>query len=190
VVSRWTRASVRTCVSNDQQAAQTDLGTLQQDASLSSSGTLPGDLSSFASDVQTAGTDLGTEKQDASGDNSYCSAVQSVAGDAQSVDGDLQSVQGDVQSITPDISAVRQDIAAVNGDQQTLSSDGLPGLQGAGAAVSTAHANLAAVIGKANSYIDQVNAIDAEAYSLADRMAIGSCSGDGPGSPTSPIGHI
>jgi hypothetical protein len=172
----------------DQQAAQSDLSTLQQDASYT--GVLSGDLSSFASDIQTARSDLATEKQDSAGDNSYCSAVESVAGDAESVNGDLESVQGDVESTSPDISAVRQDITSLTGDSRALASDGLPPLPGAAGAIDTARANLTRAITTANSYIDQINTIDAQAYSLADSMATGSCEGDGPGSPTSPIPHI
>jgi Transposase, Mutator family len=82
------------------------------------SGTLSGDVSSFASDIQTATSDLATEKQDTAGDNSSCGQTDTLAGDAQSVDGDLQSVQGDVQSITPDIATVRQDIATMKADLQ------------------------------------------------------------------------
>ena len=159
----------------DQQTARTDLSTLEQDAG--SSGNLPGDLSNFASDIGSARSDLATEKQDA-------------AGDAQSVDGDLQSMQGDVQSITPDITTVRQDIAALNDDLQTLAGDGLPAPPGAAAAITAARASLSTAIAAANGYIDQGNAIDAQAYALANGMATGSCSGDGPGSPAAPIPHI
>jgi hypothetical protein len=174
----------------DRQNAKSDLSTLQQDSSLASSSTLDGDLASFASDVQTANSDLGTEKQDATASNSYCSTTDTVAGDAESVDGDLQSVGGDVESLSPDLSTVRQDISTLKGDLQRVSADGLPALAGASAAIVTARTNLRQAITQANGYITQVNAIDAEAYSIADNLATGSCSGDGPGSPTSPIPAI
>jgi len=173
-----------------EQTAQNDVATLSQDASLSSGSNLTGDLSNFMSDIQTAQSDLATEKQDASSDNSYCAATQTVAGDAQSVDGDLQSVQGDVQSMTPDIATVRQDIAAVQNDLANLTSSGLPAPSDATATIASARAILKNAIVQANGYIDQINAIDAHAYSIANGMATGSCSGDGPGSPTSPIPHL
>lgn len=175
--------------SADQQAAQGDLGTLQTDASLTS-GNLPGDLSSFSNDIATARTDLGTEQSDARGDNSYCSATQTVAGDAQSVDGDLQSVSGDVQSIQPDIATARQDIAALRSAVQTLVNDGLSAPQGTAVAISTVQANLGQAIATANGSISVMNGIDSQAYSLANGMAVGSCSTDGPGSPTSAIPPI
>lgn len=171
-----------------EQTAQNDIATLQQDAA--PSGNLGGDVSNFQGDIQSAQSDLATEKSDAKGDNSYCGAVQSVVGDAQSVDGDLQSVSGDVQSMTPDISTVRQDISTVRNDLASLRSSGLSAPSGAYAAIKAARANLASAILQANGYIDQMNAIESQAYSLANGMATGSCSGDGPGSPSSPIPHI
>lgn len=175
-----------------EQAEQDDVSTLQQDASMASGSNLAGDLSDFAADVQTASSDLATEKQDTAGDNSYCGATQMVAGDAQLVDGDLQLVQGDVQSLTPDLATIRQDIAQVQSDAQSLTSSGLPPPSGptATAATSAARSSIQQAITRANGYIDQVNALDARAYSIANGMVTGSCSGDGPGSPTSPIQHI
>lgn len=173
-----------------EQTAQNDIATLRQDASLSSDSNLAGDLSNFLSDIQTAQSDLATEKQDASRDNSYCDATQTVAGDAQSVDGDLQSVQGDVQSLTPDIATTRQDITTVQNDLANLASSGLRAPSDATTAIASARADLKNAIAQANGYIDQINAIVAQAYSIANGMAKGSCSGDGPGSPTSPIPHL
>ena len=147
-------------------------------------------LARFADDIQTARSGLATEKQDASGGKSYCVAAFRVAGDAQSVDGDLSSVQGDVQSMIPDILTVRNDVATANAHLRALSKVRLPAPDSASSVIASAKANLRHAIAQANSDIDQINAIDAQARSVADNMATRRCSGARPSSSTRPISHI
>jgi hypothetical protein len=175
-----------------EKSARIDLATLQQDASLASSGNLGSDLSSFASDIQRADSDLATEEQDAAGSNSYCRVTDTITGNEKSVRGDFRSVQGDVKALTPDLASVRRDIATVEGDMRTLSDKRLPAPSGADpqAAIATAGANISQAITQANGYIDQVNADYAQAYSFAYGQAGSSCYKHGPGIQASPIPHI
>ena len=175
-----------------EKSARIDLATLQQDASLASSGNLGSDLSSFASDIQRADSDLATEEQDAAGGNSYCRLTDTITGNEKSVRGDFRSVQGDVKALTPDLASVRRDIATVEGDMRTLSVKRLPAPSGADpqAAIATAGANISQAITQANGYIDHMNADYAQAYSFAYGQAESSCHKHGPGLQASPIPHI
>ena len=175
-----------------EKSARIDLATLQQDASLASSGNLGSDLSSFASDIQRADSDLATEEQDASGSNSYCRLTDTVTGNEKSVRGDFRSVQGDAQALRPDLASVGRDIAIVEGDLRTLSDKRLPAPSGGdpAAAIATARANIGLAIAQANGDIDQMNADYAQAYSFAYGQADGSCFRHGPGSQASPIAHV
>jgi hypothetical protein len=173
-----------------EQGIQSALSALYKDSSLAFSGMLARGLARFADDIQTARSDLATEEQDASASKSYCVAAFKVAGDAQSVEGDLKSVQGDVQSMMPDILTVRNDGATANAHLRGLSKVGLPAPSSASNVIASAKANLRQAIAKANSYIDQINAIDAQARSIADNMATRSCSGARSGSSTPYVSHI
>ena len=57
-------------------------------------------------------------------------------------------------------------------------------------ALSAAHAAIKQAKATANGYIDQVDATDNQAFTIASGMATGSCSGQGPGSPGSLVPHI
>jgi len=57
-------------------------------------------------------------------------------------------------------------------------------------AQANASANLKQLIAKANSYIDEANAADAHAHSLANKMATRSCSGARSGIVVRPIPHV
>jgi hypothetical protein len=173
-----------------EQGAQSALSALYKDSSLAFGGKLAGGFARFADDIQKARSDLAAEKQDAAGSNSYCLATFRVAGEAKTVDGGLASVQGDVQSIMPDISAVRNDIATANAHLRDLRKVGLPAPSLASSVIANAKASLGQAIAKANSYIDQINAIDAQARSIANNLATGSCSGARSGTSTRPISHI
>jgi hypothetical protein len=173
-----------------EQGVQSALSALYKDSSLAFSGKLARRLARFAGDVHTARSDLATEKQEASGSESYCVAAFRVAGDAQTVDGDVHSVQGDVQSMVPDILTVRNDVTTANVQLRHLGKLGLPAPSSASSVIASAKVNLRQAIAKANSYIDQINAIDAQARSIAENMATRSCSKARSSSSTLPISHI
>jgi hypothetical protein len=56
--------------------------------------------------------------------------------------------------------------------------------------IASATANLKQAIAKANFYIDQANATDAKARAIANKMAMGRCSGAQNGTLLHPIPHI
>lgn len=172
----------------EEQSVQTDVGTLQQDASLASSSNLSSDLANFVSDVQSSNSDLKTAQQDARQSKGYCNASLMVNGDTESLDGDLQSIQGDIQSIRADMATVRSDIRSVQEGVAALSSKGLTVPANASSVIGMAKANLRRAILQANGYIDQANANDAQGYQIAQGLATASCSG--PGKPTTPVPHI
>ena len=173
-----------------EQGTQSALSALYKDSSLAFNGKLAHGLVRFADDIQTARSELATEKQDASGSNGYCVAAFKAAGSAQTVDGDLQAVQGDVQSMIPDILTVRNDVATASAHLRHLSKVGLPAPGSASSVIASAKVNLRQAIAKANSDIDQINAIDAQARSIASNMARRRCSGAQSGAPKRTITHI
>jgi hypothetical protein len=67
---------------------------------------------------------------------------------------------------------------------------GLPAISGATAAIAAAGKAIKQAVAEANGEIDQVNADVTQAYSVANGMATGSCSGDGPGHVPAQISHI
>jgi hypothetical protein len=75
-------------------------------------------------------------------------------------------------------------------DLANLSTSGLPATPGAPAAIAAAGQAIRQAAAEANGEIDQVNAAVTQAYSVANSMAAGSCSRDGPGHPPVPIRHI
>jgi len=172
------------------QGAQSALGTLYKDSSLQAGGRLAGGLARFTHSVQRAQSDLATEKQDASGSNGYCVAAYRASGDAQTVDGGLLAVQGDVAAMMADIAIIQADIAAASAHLRHLSKAGMAAPSSAYDEIADAKVSLAQAIAKANSYIDQMNAIDAQAHSIADSMATRKCSGARSGAIARPIPHI
>jgi hypothetical protein len=170
--------------------AQSALAALYKDSSLASGGRLAGGLARFAHSIQIAQSDLATEKQDASGSNGYCVAAYRAAGAAQTVDGGLLAMQGDVQAMMADIAIIQADIATANAHLRHLSKAGLAAPSPADGVIANAKVGLAQAIAKANSYIDQMNAIDAQAHSIADDMATRRCSSARSGATTHPIAHI
>lgn len=174
-----------------EQQAQNDLTTLQG-FSLSS------DLSKLAGDLTQTSNDLAAEKTAAAAgpnaDGGDCYNLESnVNYDAESnVEYDSQSDFGyDLQEhLVPDISSGRQDISAVQSDLSNLQSMGLPAPPGAQAAITAAQKEISSGISTANSDISQENSYVSQAYSAANGIATGNCSGDGPGSPPSPIQDI
>jgi hypothetical protein len=172
------------------QGAQSALGALYKDSSLASGGRLAGGLAHFAHSLQTGQSDLATEKQDASGSNGFCVAAYRASGDAQTVDGGLLAMQGDVQAMMADIAIIQADIAAATAHLRHLSKAGMAAPSSAYGVVASARVSLAQAIAKANSYIDQMNATDIQAHSIANAMATRRCSGAKSGAVARPIPHI
>jgi hypothetical protein len=173
-----------------EQGTQKAFSALYKDSSLASGGRLAGSLARFARSIQTARSDLAIEQQDAAGGNGYCVAAFRAAGEAQTVDGGLLAVQGDVQGMVPDISIVRSDIAAANAHVRRLNKAGLPVPMSAYGVIANAKVSLAQAIAKANSYVDQANAIDAQAHSIANQVTTRKCSSARSGAVSRPISHI
>jgi hypothetical protein len=173
----------------DFSTAQGDIGTLQSDA-----GSLTGDVSSLNSDVTQANTDLATTKSDASqGQGSYCVNVDStVYNDAASTlyNDQVSTTSNDANTLQTGIGSVRSDISTVNGDLQTLSADGIAAPSEANTAISSAQSAISAAVTKGNADISAVEADVSQGYAIANGLATGSCQGDGPGSPPSPVQPI
>jgi hypothetical protein len=166
-----------------EQQAQSDLAALRNDDTFAS------DLRTLSSDLQPAGPDLATTKSDAAL-GSDCYNVSTVKLDASNVGADATIVSLDRDSLAADIGTATQDIATMTNDLANLSTSGLPATPGAPAAIAAAGQAIRQAAAKANGEIDQVNADVTQAYSVADGMAAGSCSRDGPGHPPAPIRHI
>jgi hypothetical protein len=166
-----------------QQQAQIDLAALQHDDNYAS------DLRTLSSDAHQAGPDLATTKSDATLGND-CYNVSTVKLDASNVGADASIVSLDLDSLTADIGTATQNIATMKADLADLSASGLPAPPGAPAAIAAAGQAIRQAAAKANGEIDQVNADVTQAYSVANGMATGSCSRDGPGHPPAPIRHI
>jgi hypothetical protein len=173
-----------------EQGTQKAFSALYKDSSLASGGRLAGGLARFARSIQAARADLAIEQQDASGSNGYCVAAFRTAGEAQTVDGGLLAVQGDVQGMVPDISIVQNDIATADAHVRRLDRAGLPVPMSAYGVIASARVSLAQAIAKANSYIDQANAIDAQAHTIANRMTTRKCSSARSGAVARPVPHI
>ncbi len=176
-------------VAQDEQTASTDLATLQSDASFGS------DLSALVGDVKGENGDLAAERRAAArGLGADCYNLQeNVDYDAQqNVDYDLQqNVDYDLQqNLRPDIATARRDIRTVRADLATLAGEQAQQPGQVSLAISEAHGAIRDAIKTANGYVDQANADDAQAYSVANAAATGACSGDTIGSPPAPVGHI
>jgi hypothetical protein len=173
-----------------ERSAQTTLSAVYKASSLASGGILADSLVRFADHIHAARVHLAAEKKDASRKDKYCAAAFSATGHSKAVDGALQSVQGDVVSLMSDISNIRHDIVTATGLLHHLRKAGIAAQHSDDNVIANAKANLKQAIAKANSYIDQINAIDARAHSIADNMATRSCSGARSGNPVRQIPHI
>ena len=166
-----------------EQQAQSDLAALRHDANFAS------DLRTLRSDAQPADPDLATTKSDAALGND-CYNVSTIKLDASNVGADASIVSLDRDSLTAEIGTATQDIATMTNDLANLSTSGLPATPGVPAAIAAAGQAIRQAAAEANGEIDQVNADVTQAYSVANGMAAGSCSRDGPGHPPAPIRHI
>jgi hypothetical protein len=107
----------------------------------------------------------------------------------KAIGADASIVSLDLDSLTADIGTATQDIATMKNDLAILSASGRPATAGATAAIAAVGKAIRQAVAKANGEIDQVNADVTHAYSVANGMATGSCSRDGPGHPPAPIRH-
>jgi hypothetical protein len=172
------------------QGAQNALADLYKDSSLAAGGRLADGLARFADHVQTAQSHLAAEKQYAAGSDGYCVAAYRATGEAQTVDGSLLAAQGDSVAMMADIAIIRADIAAAEANLRRLSKAGTAAPSSAYAMVADAKVSLTQAVAKANAYIDQINAIDVQAHTLADNMATKRCSSARSGAVARPIPHI
>jgi len=173
-----------------QHNTQTNLAALYQASSLAPRAKLTDDVDRFAGDAATARSRLATEKQATLGDNRYCAAASTAVGISHGVSGAALSAMGDSQALNADIAAVRIDIRNAYANQRRLSKTGQPGPNSAPALIAKAETSMSQAIASANSYIDQINATNAQARAVANRMATGKCSGPGQAALTAPVAHI
>jgi hypothetical protein len=179
-------ASIRAVQHN----TQTNLAALYQASSLAPRAKLTNDVNRFAGDAATARSRLADEKQAALGDNRYCAATSTAVGVSHGVSGTALSAVGDSQALNADIAAIRIEIHNAYANQRRLSRAGQPGTNSGPALISTAETSMAQAIASANSYIDQINATNVQARAVANRMAVGKCSGPGQTALTAPVAHI
>jgi len=85
---------------------------------------------------------------------------------------------------------VRQDIANWQSDVQAIVNQGVPPPSGESSAISSANTQIQLALSAANGDIDQVNTYVDQAYSLANALSSGTCSGHGPGSGPGKIGQL
>jgi hypothetical protein len=153
------------------------------------------DLSALSSDVNQANTDLATTKSDAAqgpdgpsgvqcenaSTTTYNDAATTVYNDQQT------SLYNDAGTLSTDIATARSAIRTLRKDLSGLSSAGLPAPAGASASITTAQNAISSAISTANGDIGQVNADVVTAYRAANSIATGTCAGQGPGNPPTPI---
>jgi hypothetical protein len=170
--------------------SQRALSKLYRESNVASGGMLANGLARFADDIRAARARLAVEKKDAGRNEKYCRAALSVGGDAQAVDGALQNVQGDALSLSAHILVIRHDVATASALLHHLRKAGIAVPKSASNVIASAKVNLKQTINRANVYIDQINAIDARARSIANKLAIGRCSGAHYGTSVRPIPHL
>ena len=169
---------------------QKALSTLYASSSVASGGVLAGGIARFAEHVHAARAHLAAERNETSLSKKYCRAAFRVTGDAKAVDGAFLSVQGDVVALKADATNIRQQVRTTNALLRHLQRAGVPTPSSASGVIASATANLQQAIARANFYIDQANATDAKARSIASKMAMGRCSGAQNGTVLHPIPHI
>jgi hypothetical protein len=215
VFSPGTQAQFNSAVQALQGQAASDNSTeLQQQASASSASASAAAEQQAQSDLTAVrgigfASDLSKLAGDVSQENSALAAEQTAAaagpnadgGDCYNLDSNVdydaqENVQYDQQEnvgydmqqgLQPDITSARSAVSALQSDLSGLSSAGLPAPSGASAAINAAQGTISSAISTANGDISQANSDVNQAYAIANGIATGSCAGDGPGSPPSPI---
>jgi hypothetical protein len=153
-------------------------------------------MGALSSAVAQENTDLNSETTDAAngpGDSAGpCYNLQAnVDYDVKTNIGrDEQNVSYDVGNLKNAISAVRQDINNLVTDMTAIANEGVNIPSDVNQFISTASIQVQQAIVKANSEIDQANGYVSNAYSTANALATGKCSGDGPGSAPGAMSHL
>ena len=144
----------------------------------------------------TAGNDLSAEMYDARigpGDPAgACANLQaSVDYDVKTIIGrDTQNVAYDVSNLQNGISTIRQDITNLQTDATAIANEGAAIPPSINALIASANSQILLAMATANAQIDQANSLTLSAYNMADALAAGQCSGDGPGSAPGSIGNV
>ena len=170
-----------------ERSTQSALNALYRDSSIAHGGRLADGLGRLAVAIEAARFHLARAQTDASGDNKYCGAAFKVTGDALAVNGAIQNAQGSVSSLMPGIVAVRHDIVTLNAHLRHLSKSGVPAPSLASDVIAHAHSSLMQATAAANAYIQQANAVNARAHSLANNMSTRKCSSARSGTPAHSI---
>jgi len=190
-LAQQAQASAASANAAAESQAQSDLATLQGAYNFSS------DLNALSGDVSQTNTDLATTQSDAA------QGANAGGGDCINLEGivnpDVEGsvvpdVQGglvpDLSTLTNDIGSAQSDISTLQNDLATLKSDGLPSPPGASAAITATNQAIAAAVSQANSDIATANSDVNQAYAAGNAIATGACSGDGPGSPPTPVSPV
>lgn len=106
------------------------------------------------------------------------------------IDHDRQNVIDEVSNLQAAIAVVRQDITNWQNDVQAIVNQGVPPPSGEASAISSANTQIQLALGTANGDIDLANSYVDQAYSMANAMSSGTCSGHGPGAEPGNIGHL
>jgi archaellum component FlaC len=103
---------------------------------------------------------------------------------------DAQNVSYDVNNLKNAIAIVRQDLNNIETDMIAIANEGVNVPQDVRQFVASAVTQISSAISTANTQIDQANGLVSNAYSAANGLATGQCSGDGPGSAPGAMGHL
>jgi len=172
----------------EEQAIDQAAGTVQSDVQTLTGddpNTLGDDVNSLGDDLNTVNNDLGSEQNDygsfqndLADNNDACGDISGLDQDAQTVAGDGQTLWNDSHSgLLEDITSFQRDMATARADWAAYENAQavLPGYQTANSVpplsstLATAQAAINNSINQANSDIDQVNPIIAQAYALANK---------------------
>lgn len=189
-VQQLAQASKASANAASEQTASNDLATVQGIG-------FANDLTKLSGDATQAGNDLATTRSDAAngpnGASGDCYNLEGVVNyDVQGkVDYDLQGpTAADSQGLVSDLATARSAVQTLQADLAGLSAAGLPAPTGAAAAISAAQNAISTAVSAANGDISAVNGDVVTAYQVANGIATGSCSEDGPGSPPSSLAAI
>lgn len=147
-------------------------------------------VAQLSSDVSAETTDANMGAGDSAGPcynltaNVDYDVKTSISRDAQTVAYAASNLQNAITTIRQDISNLVNDVTAIANEGAT------PPTAQLNAFIASTNAYIQQAVAKANAEIDEANADVASAYSTANGLAVGSCSGKGPGSAPGPIAHV
>jgi len=153
--------------------------------------------SALSSAVSQINTDLSSETTDANsgaGDSAgpCYNLTANVDYDVKtSINRDAQTVAYAASNLQNAITTIRQDISNLVNDVTAIANEGAtPPTAALDAFIASTNAEIQQAVAKAKAQIDQANADVASAYNTANGLAVGSCSGKGPGSAPGAIAHV